>query len=124
VTAQYTLPLPEPLSLKTIGSIAQRLQFPEIAKQVKKVTLEVFATDESDSVQATLYRTGQKVLETCPAIKDISYALPNKHYIPVNLTAFKLDNGLGYEGGAEVFYPAQDPSGWIEGTITRTRSKL
>jgi len=38
---------------------------------------------------------------------------------PVNLSAFKLDNGLGYEGGAEVFWPVADPSGLITATITR-----
>lgn len=38
---------------------------------------------------------------------------------PVNLSAFGLDNKLGYEGGAEVFYPAADPSGYITATVTR-----
>lgn len=106
-----------------MAEIAAAIDFRDIASKVKQATLEVFATDESASVQATLYRTGQKVLTLCPAVHEIKYSLPNKHYIPVNLSAFKLDNGLGYEGGAEVFYPAQDPSGLIEGTVTR-KSKL
>jgi urate oxidase len=38
---------------------------------------------------------------------------------PVNLSAFGLDNGLGYEGGAEVFHPVADPSGLITCTVTR-----
>lgn len=125
VTCTYSVPLPPntPLKLDTIGEIAKELNFPAIAQKVRQDTLEVFATDESASVQATLYNTCQKVLTDCPAVKDISYALPNKHYIPVNMTGWKvqppLDNGLGYEGGAEVFYPAPDPSGWIEATVTR-----
>lgn len=121
VTATYTIPLPPnlPLSIDNIPLIAKELNFPEIADKVRQDTIEVFATDESASVQATLYNTCQKVLVSCPAVTEISYALPNKHYIPVNLSAFKLDNGLGYEGGAEVFYPAPDPSGWIEATVAR-----
>jgi urate oxidase len=38
---------------------------------------------------------------------------------PVNLSPFGLDNGLGYEGGAEVFHPVADPSGLITCTVTR-----
>lgn len=38
---------------------------------------------------------------------------------PVNLSAFGLDNGLGHEGGAEVFWPVADPSGLITATVTR-----
>jgi urate oxidase len=35
------------------------------------------------------------------------------------MKAFDLDNGLGYEGGAEVFHPVSDPSGLITATVTR-----
>lgn len=38
---------------------------------------------------------------------------------PVNLSPFGLDNGLGREGGAEVFWPTADPSGLIAATVTR-----
>lgn len=41
------------------------------------------------------------------------------NHSPVNLSAFGLDNGLGVEGGAEVFWPVADPSGLITATITR-----
>ncbi|EKC99586.1 uricase (Urate oxidase) [Trichosporon asahii var. asahii CBS 8904] len=121
VTTEYSVPLPAniPLSMKTVGDIAAKLNFARISATVLKDTLEVFATDESPSVQATLYNTAQRVLTHCPAVQDIRYSLPNKHYIAVNLNAFKLDNGLGYEGGAEVFWPASDPSGLIEAKIAR-----
>lgn len=45
----------------------------------------------------------------------------------VNLTPFNLENGLGRAGGAEVFHPVADPSGFITATVTRkdiTASKL
>jgi urate oxidase len=48
----------------------------------------------------------------------------NKLYrSPVNLTPFKLENGLGREGGAEVFHPVADPSGFITATVTRKDSR-
>jgi urate oxidase len=48
---------------------------------VRTDILEVFAEDESASVQATLYNTLQKVLRDCPDIKEGSMSLPNKHYM-------------------------------------------
>lgn len=38
---------------------------------------------------------------------------------PVNLTPFGLENGLGRQGGAEVFHPTADPSGLITATVKR-----
>lgn len=121
VSMQYTVPLPPniPLSIDNLGKIAKELDFADIATKVRKNILEVFATDESASVQATLYLTLQKILTDCPAVSETSMQLPNKHYIPVNLTPFKLDNGLGPAGGAEVFHPVADPSGYITATVTR-----
>ncbi|ORY33400.1 uricase [Naematelia encephala] len=121
VTLDYTVPLPPniPLSIDNLGAIDKELDFAKIATESKNDVLEVFATDESASVQATLYNTLQKILKTCPAISEGSMSLPNKHYIPVNLSPFGLDNNLGYDGGAEVFHPVADPSGLITATVTR-----
>ncbi|EIW71993.1 hypothetical protein TREMEDRAFT_70604 [Tremella mesenterica DSM 1558] len=121
VTLSYSIPLPSSisLSLDTLSEIEKTIDFPSISQRARKDTLEVFATDESASVQATLYNTLQKILKSCEEIKEASMALPNKHYIPVNLSPFGLDNGLGYEGGAEVFHPVADPSGLITATVTR-----
>lgn len=53
VTLAYTIPLPPntPLSIDNLGQIAKEIDFAKIATAVKKDTLEVFATDESASVQ-------------------------------------------------------------------------
>jgi urate oxidase len=50
----YTLPLPPniPLSLDNLPAIAKELDFGKIAETVRTDTLEVFAEDESASVQA------------------------------------------------------------------------
>ncbi|WVF72960.1 urate oxidase [Kwoniella sp. CBS 6097] len=121
VSIQNTISLPPntPLSIDNLASIEKELDFPKVLPQIKKDVLETFATDESASVQATMYLTMQNILKSCPAVKESSMQLPNKHYIPINLSAFNLDNGLGYEGGAEVFHPAADPSGYITATVTR-----
>ena len=79
----YAVPLPPntPLSIDNLGSIAKELDFSKIAENVKSDTLEVFATDESASVQATMYNSAQKVLGSCKEIAEISYSYPNKHYM-------------------------------------------
>jgi len=79
----YKIPLPPntPVKIESIGEIAKQLNFAETAKKVRQTTLEVFAEDESASVQATMYNTAQKVLEGCEVIKEISYSYPNKHYM-------------------------------------------
>ncbi|GHJ85793.1 hypothetical protein NliqN6_2195 [Naganishia liquefaciens] len=125
VDLKYDVQLPPnvPLTIANIGKVDKFVDFQKTYEKTRQATLEVFATDESASVQATMYKTAQRVLKESPAIKNVTYAYPNKHYIPVNLTPFKLDNGLGREGGAEVFHPVADPSGYITATITRKDSR-
>lgn len=79
----YTLALPPniPLTIDNIPQIVSEINFLDVAKTVKATTLEIFATDESASVQATMYNTAQKALERCAPIKEISYSYPNKHYM-------------------------------------------
>ncbi|WWC94923.1 urate oxidase [Kwoniella sp. B9012] len=119
IQSTITLPPNTPLTIDNLSDIAKELDFPKLTSQIRKDVLETFAEDESASVQATMYITMQNILKSCPAVKETSMQLPNKHYIPINLSAFKLDNGLGYEGGAEVFHPTADPSGYITATVTR-----
>ena len=62
------------------------------AARARQVTLDVFATDESASVQATLYKMAQLVLEQNAHIASVTYRLPNKHYIPVDMKYLGIDN--------------------------------
>lgn len=64
--------------------------------------------------QATLYRAAQRLLTEASPISEVSYSLPNKHYMPVNLSAFGLENGKGRAGMVEVFEPVASPSGLIQ----------
>lgn len=83
VTAQFDITLPPnlPLSTENLSAIAKELDFPKIKETFRTDILEVFAEDESASVQATLYNTLQKVLKDCSHVKEGSMSLPNKHYM-------------------------------------------
>ncbi|KAF9446076.1 uricase [Macrolepiota fuliginosa MF-IS2] len=85
--------------------------------RARKATLEVFAVDESASVQATLYKMGQRIIAENVGVQDVSYTLPNKHYIPVDMRYIGIDNLT--PALAEVFCPIAAPSGLISATISR-----
>jgi urate oxidase len=78
------------------------------------------------------------ILAQNQGISSVSYSLPNKHYIPFDLSKLGydvkldesgkvvnkgsvrgLDNGLSRAGGAEVFFPVSAPSGLITATVSR-----
>lgn len=88
-----------------------------IAAATRKVTLDVFATDESASVQATLYKMGEQIIEDHEAIGSVTYKLPNKHYVPIDMGYIGVDNLTPSK--AEVFLPLAAPSGLISATISR-----
>ncbi|KAI0071957.1 uricase [Panus rudis PR-1116 ss-1] len=64
----------------------------KIAEDARKVTLEVFAVDESASVQATLYKMAQQILSSHKHLQSVSYSLPNKHYVPVDMKYLGIEN--------------------------------
>jgi len=88
-----------------------------VAERVRGITLQVFATDESASVQATLYKMAQKVIAENAHIASVTYTLPNKHYLPVDMKYIGIDNLT--PANAEVFMPVSAPSGLISATISR-----
>ncbi|WP_211909644.1 factor-independent urate hydroxylase [Tardiphaga alba] len=81
--------------------------------KILDVLLREFATTYSPSVQNSLYRMGEKALAAVPEISEISMACPNLHFIPLNLSAFGLDNNN------DVFLPTEEPHGQIECTVGR-----
>jgi urate oxidase len=81
--------------------------------RILTTALEVFSTTYSASVQDSLYRMGEAVLAAVPEISEISMACPNMHFIPMNLSAFGLDNNN------DVFLPTDEPHGQIECTVGR-----
>ena len=75
--------------------------------------LKVFATHYSPSVQATLFEMAQAALEAVPELDRVRLAMPNKHYLLVNLAPFDLENAN------EIFVPTEEPHGQIEATVSR-----
>ncbi|KAF9650233.1 uricase [Thelephora ganbajun] len=89
----------------------------KVGESAREITLSVFATDESASVQATLYKMGQRLIKENTAVDRATYTLPNKHYIPVDMKYIGIDNTS--PSLAEVFVPVSAPSGLISATVAR-----
>ena len=87
--------------------------YPVTNKKILDTLLEVFSMTYSKSVQDSLYRMGEAALAAVPEIAEISMACPNMHFIPMNLSAFGLDNHN------DVFLPTDEPHGQIECTVGR-----
>ena len=83
---------------------------------VRDVVLEAFGDHYSPSVQFTLRRMGEAVLEARPEVDRISFSLPNKHHLLYDLSRF------GIENDHEIFQATDEPYGLIEGTVERVRS--
>lgn len=125
VECSYTMKLPAVPLAELVSSKREQLpRFCAIFDSVVKHTLRVFALDDSASVQATMYRMGSDILADSQngAVVSVSYALPNKHYIPIDLSWAQIDNTS--ETSAEVFLPTAHPSGLIRATIARKGAKL
>jgi len=80
---------------------------------IRGTMLETFAAHDSASVQHTLYAMGEAVLEHHAEVVEVRLSLPNKHHIPVDLSAFGLENRN------EIFVATEEPFGLIEATIRR-----
>ncbi|KAG2207654.1 hypothetical protein INT46_005065 [Mucor plumbeus] len=103
------------------GSVLRNVDFKAIHAGVKQITCDTFAKDDSASVQATLYLMQQQILAKFPAVAEVSYSLPNKHYVGVDMSKFNIDNT---GKNMEVYHPQADPSGLITATAARKESKL
>jgi urate oxidase len=92
---------------------AADLPFAALRSKVRDIFLGVFAAHTSKSVQHTLYAMGEHVLANVPEIDDIELTMPNKHYLPVDLSRFGQDNPN------EIFVPIDEPHGTIEARLRR-----
>jgi urate oxidase len=76
--------------------------------------LEAFTDHHSPSVQFTLNRMGEAVLDAHPEIDRIRLSLPNRHHLPFEVSRF------GVEDRGEVFHATTEPFGLIEATVERS----
>jgi urate oxidase len=75
--------------------------------------LKVFAETFSPSAQTSLFHMGEAGLAACPEISRLEMAMPNKHYLLIDLSPFGLENEN------EIFLPIDEPHGQIEAIIER-----
>lgn len=83
------------------------------AGAIHAALLRVFAASYSYSVQDSLYRMGEAALGAAPDIAEITLAMPNVHYLPIDLSAF------GRDATGRLFLPTDEPNGQIEATLRR-----
>jgi urate oxidase len=76
--------------------------------------LDTFGDHYSPSVQYTLLRLGEAVLQAVPEIDRVRFSLPNRHHLLFDLSRFGLENHH------EVFHATTEPYGLIEGTVERS----
>jgi urate oxidase len=113
-----TLPETDDRILAT--AVAARWEYGEAAgdheaawARVRDRLLEAFTDHHSPSVQFTLHRMGEAVLEAHPEIERIHLSLPNRHHLPFDVSRF------GVEDRGEVFHATTEPFGLIEATVER-----
>jgi len=89
------------------------LPFQALRTKIRSILLTAFADHVSKSVQHTLYAMGNAVLKDVAEVDDIDIVMPNRHYIPADLSRFGQDNPN------EIFIPTDEPHGYIEARIRR-----
>ena len=88
---------------------------PGLGGRARDAILSAFGDHYSPSVQFTLHRMGEAVLEAHPEVERIHFSLPNKHHLLYDLSRFGLDNPN------EIFHATSEPYGLIEGTVERAK---
>jgi urate oxidase len=89
------------------------LDFDRLWHGVRATILRAFGDHYSPSVQLTLYRMGEAVLQEHAEVSWIRFSLPNKHHLLYDLGRF------GIENDNEIFHATNEPYGLIEGTVER-----
>ncbi|CDH52316.1 urate oxydase [Lichtheimia corymbifera JMRC:FSU:9682] len=101
------------------AAVLRNINYPAIHAGVREITTDTFATDDSASVQATMYLMQNRILERFPEIAEVYYALPNKHYVGMDFSKFTKLNIDNSGKNMDIYYPQPDPSGLITATASR-----
>jgi urate oxidase len=68
----------------TPAAVAQGAErFDKAWESARAIIMKTFATDESASVQNTMYKMCEQILEAVPEADKAGFALPNKHYFEI-----------------------------------------
>jgi len=87
--------------------------YDDVRAAARVALIDTFSNHPSASVQHTLYAMGEAVIDACPDIDAVRLRMPNKHHIPVDLSAVGLTNDRA------VFVATDRPFGVIEGEVRR-----
>lgn len=99
-------------------------KFDKAFEDARSITMKTFAQEDSPSVQNTMYKMCEFIMQAVPEVENVDYSLPNKHYFEIDLS---WHNGIKNTGkDAEVYAPQSGPNGLIQLTVTRSQlaSKL
>jgi len=81
-------------SWKTFSGLsAVRESIPKFDKafdDARNITMKVFAEEESASVQNTMYKMCEHILEAVPDVEHVDYALPNRHFFQIGKFSISL----------------------------------
>ncbi|KAI1464767.1 uricase [Daldinia caldariorum] len=109
-------------SWNTLASVAaveeKAAQFDRAWEDARRISMKTFAEESSPSVQHTMYKMSEQVLEAVPEVKTVTYALPNKHYFEIDLSWHKGIKNTGKD--AEVYAPQSGPNGLIKVEVSRS----
>lgn len=114
VDCSYDLKVPQADASCFALSDAKAAPFDKIAESVRNFTLDTFAVDFSESVQASLYDMAERIIGDNDLVQNVSYKLPNKHYIPIDLSFYQEKGETN-----DVLLPTEFPSGLITATVSR-----
>ena len=71
-------------TFKTLKEVEASVpKFDKAWSGARETTLRLFATEESPSVQNTMYKMCQEILGAVPEVQAVDYSLPNKHYFEI-----------------------------------------
>jgi urate oxidase len=94
-------------------TVSAETDFEAAAGAIRGALMRVFADTYSYSVQDSMYRMGEAALAVESGITEITLAMPNVHYLPIDLS------GFGRDASGRLFLPTDEPNGQIEATMRR-----
>ncbi|KAL2271929.1 hypothetical protein VTJ83DRAFT_1300 [Remersonia thermophila] len=92
-------------------------RFDQAYEKARAILMRTFANDYSASVQNTMYKMAEEILDVVPEVDRVSLSLPNKHYWEIDLSWHKGLKNTGKD--AEVFAPQTNPNGLIKCEVAR-----
>lgn len=113
VSSTWTFDPKKVSTLDEVFKAADKGLFDNTYDAARNTTLELFALENSPSVQATMYNMSTKILKLVPEVSKVDYVLPNIHFVLFDL------KWKGIESNDELFYPSSDPNGLIKSTVAR-----